>query len=99
MYFTLQKVDIILSARARVLTAFSIKEDRLGALKILCDFWHNRPKKHNDNLKEGQEALALAGKQNQDFKVIQCFVVCIATSMDFLWQWTIAINLACNEQY
>ena len=45
------------------------------------------------------EALLLAGKHNQVFKVIQYFVVCIATSIDFLLQRTIAISLACNEQY
>ena len=75
MYFTLQKVDTILNAMAKVLSAFSFKEDRLGAIKVLCDFWHNCCKKHNENIKEEQEALATAGKQIHISKVIQCFAV------------------------
>ena len=97
--FTLQQVDIIISARSRVLKAFSMKEDRLGAIKILCDFWHNPRKKHNEIHKEGQVALALAGKQNQTSEIIHCVVLYTSTSMDFLLQWTVAINFACNEQY
>ena len=52
-----------------------MKEDRLGAIKILCDFWHNRRKKHSEILKEEQVALASAGKQNQISEIIHCVVV------------------------
>ena len=76
-----------------------MKEDRLGAITILCDFWHNRRKKHTEILKEEQVALASAGKQNQICEIIHCVVVYTATSMDYLLQWTVAINFACNEQY
>ncbi len=64
--FTLQKVQIIIDARAKVLTGFAFKEDRLKAVTILFDYWHNRRKKHSENLAQEQEALALAafgGKQ------------------------------------
>ena len=60
-----------------------MKEDRLGAIKILCDFWHNRRKKHNEVHKEGQVALALAGKQNQTSEIIHCVGLYTSTSMDF----------------
>ncbi|DBA92354.1 TPA: hypothetical protein ACH3X1_003082 [Trebouxia sp. C0004] len=46
--------------KAKVLTAFSLKEDRLQGVKILCEFWHNHRKKHVENLKAEQEALAAA---------------------------------------
>lgn len=62
-----EKVDTLVAARTKVLAGFSLKEDRLGAVKVLCDFWHNRRKKHNcnENNKAEQEALARAG-QNDD---------------------------------
>ncbi|DBA88010.1 TPA: hypothetical protein ACH3X1_004992 [Trebouxia sp. C0004] len=46
-----EKLESVLNARAKVLMAFSLKEDRLQGVKILCDFWHNRGKKHVENLK------------------------------------------------
>ncbi|DBA82790.1 TPA: hypothetical protein ACH3X1_007016 [Trebouxia sp. C0004] len=49
--------------------------DRLAAIRILCDYWHNRRKEHNETLKEEQEALATAGTQIHISKVIQCFAV------------------------
>ncbi|KAL0027793.1 hypothetical protein WJX77_006056 [Trebouxia sp. C0004] len=58
-----EKLESVLNARAKVLMAFSLKEDRLQGVKILCDFWHNRRKKHVENLKAEQEALA-AGDDN-----------------------------------
>ena len=72
VYFTLQKVDTLVSARAKVLSAFALQEDRLAAVKILSDFWHNRRKKH----KEEQEVLARAGKQIHVYEAIHCFIDC-----------------------
>ncbi|DBA78702.1 TPA: hypothetical protein ACH3X1_008615 [Trebouxia sp. C0004] len=61
-----EKLESVLNARAKVLTAFSLKEDRLQGVKILCEFWHNRCKKHVENLKAEQEALAAANDNAGD---------------------------------
>ena len=46
MNFTLQDVDTIVEARAKVLHASQMKEDRLKAVTILSDFWRNRRKEY-----------------------------------------------------
>ncbi len=72
-----------------MLTGFSFKEDRLKAITILSDYWHNRRKKHTDNLAKEQDALALAdlgGEQFQVSKIIQCYVVYTATPKEFCLQ-------------
>ena len=57
----LQKVDAIVDVRKKVLSTYSIVEDRLTAVNILVNHWHNRCEHLNKELKD-QEALA-AGKQ------------------------------------
>ncbi len=57
----LQKVDAIVDVRKKVLSTYSIVEDRLTVVNILVNHWHNRRKHLNKELKD-QEALP-AGNQ------------------------------------
>ena len=85
VHLIFQELQTIIDARAKALIALGVKEDRLNAVNVIKDFWHNRRKKYNQE----QEALAQDGKQVHVSEVMHIVLLC---------RWLSEWNFCWNER-
>ena len=62
-YLGLQKIDAIVDVRKKVLSTYSVVEDRLTAVNILVNHWHNRRKTNQKECKDQSLEGLTPGKQ------------------------------------